>query len=585
MKNIICPFSDKLNNWLDDIILCEFDIVVGITRRCTNFLEFIRLSCDREDYCDFLSNVITENALLILAEKIAQEYSSGKGFPKIGLLDDILVHGRSLNLFLQTFYDTFYEFLSIYTKSELNDDVIQEDFFHNITICVFAMNNSPVLIKDEYKWGMHYGSICSENEWRGISRWISDTIWNSEISNTSFVLSAFTDRKALSKSRARNSDMWYDESGVRYRERMQHLYIHKSSFKKDFCSCIRVYQSQEKYIIAPYLFLKEMDFQEICILENWIVNKLKEKQMEYLDRLKELLAYAKKTTHLYAVYYQLIELMFSQIVLNIFLDDFSVSVSEVSFDTEKIARNFGERSRFKPVLEQLCILSWSKIELEEVSDMISPFTPINYENELVSENQMIECIEKIVYEAAVKHENKAKQIESIYFLGGEVSSSSLSATGEISTTTFIHEISKRIVLKAWDRKYIQMMLSCLTQMMDCGDVSLKSRYLKEGTVGVFYSVVRVTDMSLAIMPRKMGDNFDDFCRIVRFYWRDNDLSERTRVYFDRLLLVSQEDKERILEIAVYMANLMTENRRAIGSMLNWIKPLQKDWDWDNNTVT
>lgn len=184
----------------------------------------------------------------------------------------------------------------------------------------------------------------------------------------------------------------------------------------------------------------------------------------------------------------------------------------------------------------------------------------NILDDTVSKDIVLSSVEQIIYEIAVKHEDMAKQLGGIYFRGGEVSTDVLSSTGTMFLKDFVDAILLRSGIKNVSKDFADIFVLCLIEMIKHGFVSL--RYDCDNNV-----LVCVTELSLGIMPVKLGDCFDDFYRIVRFYFCDDDLVQQVEFCFGNLLEIPKNDVRYI--VAVYMSKLMIQYRRVIGSMINW----------------
>ena len=114
-------------------------------------------------------------------------------------------------------------------------------------------------------------------------------------------------------------------------------------------------------------------------------------------------------------------------------------------------------------------------------------------------------------------------------------------------------------------------LSCLTQMMDLGDISVKARSKRCNGQTVFYSSVRTTEMSLAIMPRKLSRYYRQFFLLAQLYWRDQDFPDRVEYFFKEMIFGGDPEGKNATMIrnARYFARLISENQMIVDSMLNW----------------
>lgn len=163
--------------------------VVLVTRRAFNIWDlFYRSSGDSYD----TNSIISDNAILLKSHEFAEEYKNQGKFRSFALIDDILVHGRSINKFLQSFASLIKASLK---EMDMDADVetIEAALADAIDLWVFVENDLPLLVKQEFQWKIRYSHVWKEKEWRQFSYDVSQLIWHADVANTSYVISAHFD--------------------------------------------------------------------------------------------------------------------------------------------------------------------------------------------------------------------------------------------------------------------------------------------------------------------------------------------------------------------------------------------------------
>lgn len=537
-----------------------FSYVAAMTRRCPNWIES-RLQRYPEHRPAF-AGLLTENGLLMQAEEIAECYRDTGHFPRIALLDDLLVHGRSLNRFLQTLL----ELLAACLKADPN--TLLEDLCRSLTVFVFVANDAPVLLRQEYQWRMRFEDVAQENKWRGISEHISQAIFHSEVANTSYVVSAIVPHSAAFP--APGGWELVDERAVSYRHIHQQLYVHALSGTRKAYPTVRSYLRGGVRYYTPYFFCGTLKEAQIDRLLSMIRTRLEAEALtSYLRFL--LFAYrANAYPQRKAVFFQLVNLLLGQITLKSFLADAGQPLGGFQLDTEKISRNFGSSPAVKSWLDDLCTISWPEDMLLQVCDALEiPSQTFQISHQPVFAGQIRFSMMVVVQLLAVRHEAYAKSLEQSFAAGR--GTTDIKLTGEANFEPFLSLVFSILPSSAWEHDTVLLILSCLTQMMDVGDICLKARVRLDQDSGqyLYDSSVRNTEMSLSILPRNLGPYFPAFVRAAQLYQREDDFPDLAVAYLERLLPKSLPGTGEIFSTAQVLAQMVANYRGMSDTLLDW----------------
>lgn len=586
---------EKFGLWFHEAANSDVMYVAAMTRRCPNIIQLLLESSDSPVTEADCQKFLTENGLLMQSEEIARIYCETGSFPHIGIIDDILVHGRSLTRFLQSFYNLIEKCVTTATP-HVDKSQLKKQFYQGIHLWVYAVNDTPILLKQEYQWSMHYHCISSESKWRRFSRDISDLIFEGTTANTSYVLSA---RMDLSKCPVLNdSPSWaflQDNEKIQYEAfpyftrseeatspaLLQTFYLHSIAQEYAMYPAVRSYICGKYRFFTPLLFLPKLSPVQVTAISEKFLSYFQESGIGALENLASLIVRARQYEERCHVFFQLICLLLSQVTLRTFLEDMFPEETDIcncfEYDTKKISRNFGLSEEITESLNALYAVKWPSDFLWELC--VAAQLPKIHRSEATEcalsdvpfKSNVLFAIEDIVYSLALSHEEHAKEMEKVYASGGEIQLNELDKTGEISIESFLENVFAKINVPAPSLKMIMFALSCVTQMMDFGDISLKARGDDESG---YYSAIRNTEMSLSIMPRRIAPFYLKFFQVAQFFWREDNLPERTRCYFTDFVFKDDASKANIavedfINNAVKFSELIRDHRCIVDSILNW----------------
>lgn len=174
---------------------------VFLVRRCFNLMySFYRVKRETLGENNLLLNpqvedtFYTDSSIFACTEDIADYYIKRKCFPDILIVDDILIHGRTLNRLIDCLIDAVCGILSK-KNAKVEQAFIVEDFLDSIKLNVMVRNNKLLLLKSKYfqclmqKPNKSY--IWKPQEWHELSSRISLLVGEGCFYNTSFVLSLY----------------------------------------------------------------------------------------------------------------------------------------------------------------------------------------------------------------------------------------------------------------------------------------------------------------------------------------------------------------------------------------------------------
>lgn len=588
---------NDLKRWFDLFLTAEADYYAVMTRRCLNLMEAILSEYSDEipsEMRERYDRVITDNGLLLLSKRIATKYVDTGKFPKIALADDLLVHGRSINRFVQTFHSLVFDALQKETKCVFEDsDLVTDTFYQSITLWVFAENDSVSLLQPELRKRLKVQNVWSESKWRYFSQYVADIIYKGDFANTSYVVSAqiSDDRKRFERMISSKTYFkgWerYDKVSTDMNTRWDAkvIFLHPFSRREEWRGIyptVRIYRRNKKFIVIPYLF-SEFTVDDAEELEEYLREKVFNNRKSTINTFLDLMSCARQEKQLYTVLAQMVYLVLSAYTLSSFLGACQLEDQSVDYDTKKIARNFGnydsEGRSISQSLEEICRAQYDENVLSELSRFLHPLKckteswyddTIFHFNKNEEEKSYLELMEDSIYLQAIKHERQAQKAIRFYASGGSLPADTLDVTGERSLGQFLSNILREIQgFENRTRKYILELLYDLTHEMDIGDVSLKTRTEDYQNTIMCYSAVRNTELSLSIYPRRLRKYYISVLKIVKAFWREKDFPQWMQWYFEEVLVPHDENAKKYANDAVDFACILQQNKQIIGTLLNW----------------
>lgn len=179
---------EGLAKFFDNVMESDCDYVVAIARRCFALQNIFVQYRNKKN-----KRIISDNALLLYADKFAQHYIDKGRFPTVLLVDDLLLYGRKVAHWLHDFEELIcVELMKLRETDTISDNekfYIHRDFMDAINIYVYAMNVAPLLIGSIYKRQVRKETERYTNDLKGLSQSISNFIQEVGEPNTSYRLS------------------------------------------------------------------------------------------------------------------------------------------------------------------------------------------------------------------------------------------------------------------------------------------------------------------------------------------------------------------------------------------------------------
>ena len=160
----------------------EYDYVCAKERRCFNLVARFLPKVD----------MISSHALMLKYDEIAEYYRENGKFPRILILDDLMIHGRSVAKLLQQLEDMLAIRLlemGVLKRSDNYRYTVYRNLADSVTIFVYARNAGVVFLEEGYQERLYAVKELYAGEMRDLSLQLSRKMRQWDIANTSYVYS------------------------------------------------------------------------------------------------------------------------------------------------------------------------------------------------------------------------------------------------------------------------------------------------------------------------------------------------------------------------------------------------------------
>ena len=571
----------------------SFDYIILFARRCFNLfyawnerLSFIK----RGESHKFL----TETGLLSYISIIAKRYVLTHELPRVLFVDDVLIHGYTINNKVSNYVESLEQEVEYLWKqthlNTLNMRKLHREIIDSISLVVFAQNNDQLLIDPELKWNLDAYRLLNTEDWHRYSRKIRTFIKDGNVANTSYIVSMkvseendslirkdFLDKngwvadsfKFELNSHQQESEMFFYNA---FNGKLRNEHVHAT---------VRRYRSGENIFYIPYLFHGELRLDDYIELFLQVENLAQEHNLKhFVSAARNALAFfsqEERSMITFELYAQFIEMFLSQMVLNLFVQD-CVPVSmipSIDYDYKKIAHNFGEFIKAEDIY-QLCMETWLGQELLYISEIFK--RPImkgvpEYAREKPSDQRAFEDMVDISYACGLNSCIFANKMNKIGYR--EIRDNSSLGYSEQKKRWSDHDprdVPMLDILNTKDKDgnvitdvtYMGKLLASSAFLMDEGYLALRISVWGNNRHHIKSELCfRHTELTLSLYPMVFGRNWKtvrtavDYCRMTGYSFRE---------FLNLVIPIKNSWQERILD---NIGKALDEERNLYAEICLW----------------
>lgn len=556
---------EELKMWYVQTLDERYQYVTFIVRR-SYLLALIMERITGKKMKDSTSTTfLTDSALFLHCEEFAEVYRKKGSFPYILLCDDILIHGRNINHYIECLEEQLCLLLPEYEEQEIRRALVQAIWIH-----VYIRSDEPLLLLPRYELNYDCAHKREPFIWHKLSSDISSMILRSNMANAAYIFSEYISEDVFKKL-----DLT-DFIKTRYQNTFQYT---KVSFVKRYNDIkailtIRLIKNvnQNGYRIIPFVFLPNLSDEETKLLKKQVLLQMDSTIFEQKD--KEFIYYleglrGKRTFN------ELITLIFSQTLLQEFNLTNNIIRIEEDFEEEivKLSRNYNMYGFLETREFLQKIIRNSIFTTDELVDMLDVAISDDrkictiYQGKNVDskrKNRIKIKLENYFYEEAKKEERAAFELRNQPFKM-LVQSSERRVRGCGFTLTDL--------LNEYGEEEIKYNMAYFLQMMDAGILSVSSFSSNRIRVVGFSQFAKAGEQSLLIYPLRVNEYMPMLEEMQRHSEQSGkELQQEIIMYFNSLECdIVEEEKIRVLN---FVATIESIGEKPIDWKENYLTKMQ-----------
>ncbi len=468
---------------------------VFLARRCLNLMyTFYRVKYGFPDY-ELSSTLYSDSSLFASIPEIADSYLKWGGFPEIILVDDILIHGRTINDLIDNLINGVYDYIK---KSGASDERnrVESALLDALTIKTMVRTNKPLLLRTQYyqclKSKLDGSDVWSPKHWRELSLKISQLILENIFYNTSYVLTLHVNaalgiNNSLENAVQECGFKKYEYTG-RFKRNIWVKPLCRSSGEIVAFYTLRVSQNRidREYCIVPFVIMANFacDLVRELFNNNKTANSLLSGivNRDGCERLKAEALY----------------LLLSHNLLLLLQETSGCKLSPNIFDIDKINIVFksGTPDKEESFPKRVANLTKPFLNWEEMDSLILKATdesqPLFENTNAVGESDCIRVIENLIAE-------EGREMERAAFLQYSKGIYSQERTGKHPITELFSKLSKQLNI---GKDQLSELVGKLLELMDMGSTSVSTKKSSSSGQEFLICEYHPGEQSLFILPRR-----------------------------------------------------------------------------------
>lgn len=508
LKKEINNFMSKddiygITQWYNEILDSDSKYIVFIVRRCYLLALIMEKFTGRRMEDSNKTVYLTDAALYLWCKELADCYRETGKFPTILICDDVLIHGRNINHYIQGLEKELCALLE-----EYENWIIKQALLQAIRIKVYVRADNKLLLLDRYGVKLSYIRKEKASYWHKLSYDISMLISKTDVAYASYI---YTEKISGQEFEKINIEDYIE---TRYQNKTQFTkvnFIGKNDAVKAVAT-IRILknrtQGEISYRVMPMVFLPNLDDKETNSLCDWITEKMAgtaftQQEKNILYKLQEV--NGKRT------FSELLTLFLSQALLQQFNAEYGIVIekNDKCDEIDKLARNynlsgfideFDDTKSFlrKIISEQIITVDEMRSEIDKAVSLERSHFAIDTvsKDKTVEKNVKIKIVnelEQYFYDMAYEEERKA-------YLQKQNDDHSIAEnlTRRVKSCGFV--LKELLDHKSLDEAKIAV--SYFLQMMDAGVLSVSSFAANYVHVVGFIQYAKAGEQSLLLYPLK-----------------------------------------------------------------------------------
>jgi len=547
-------------------------------------------------------SIMSNTALLLCAEEIADYYRATNEFPSILIADDLLLHGRGMVKLIDSLERLVVDFLREKTKQSNLREEIHNKLLAALNIYVFAQNINTNSIVLDRKLALKAAAQLPPSELRALSQQISRALQQCSVANTSYVLSAELPWSFCKKEYS-NDNIIDGSSLFQYRGNILRYYYRNTNDK--ILETVRVYFSDKgeilKHMATSLVIFGEIPYSsddrnnDFSVLCRYVSDKVK--QIIPYSRIADILDYEHKC--LVRPRAQMLSFLFSILSYydfyreKISTDPYTINKALLQSDYEKIAANFDKPKKIRSeIIKLFNHISYNdnfKLRLfDALQNFAGKFSP---EQDTIDKAQNYKAgtwKQENSFKAYLDSQEIHETAEDIFYeigMNAECDANEYSQTHAKfdPSTPASDSISFKQYLKImrWDGVDAVPSIGCILGLMDSGLLAMNLEL--NHTYERIQCILKAGELSTFVLPRRFSVLIPALSIVERGHWKKGLTKESIVSRFIDYLQdhCYQRDKKDNVEDV----DLLRKLKCSKASLLFMYIAGQSFQDWDVNLLT
>lgn len=392
-------------NFFMSIWNSDTEYKVFLARRCLNLMYNVyRAKFGVPSDSDFYS----DSAFLANVPKIAHSYMKNGVMPEVLIVDDILIHGRTISFLINNYIDAICEQLEM-LGVEKDRSYVEEIILDSITVRTIVRSNYPLLIPNKYRRCLKYktdrSDVWTPARWHELSSRISLIVDKGFFCNTSFVLSLFDGDETDICESAKKAGFEKSESVSHCREAWIKV-LRNSQGDTMAVYTLRITKSDfdKKIRIVPFVMMSDFTFGDVKVPENH--NGILDCIEKYFDDSENTRKIRSEALYL-LLSHNLLLLLKQEINKKIDSADFDVGKIEINFNISCFDSNSNDFVKDVANLSEP-LLNWNEMD-KFILDSTVGSVPLFFHSDGVYVDDSYECSRALEDFLAAEGEKREKE--------------------------------------------------------------------------------------------------------------------------------------------------------------------------------
>ena len=260
---------EELKQWYEYVLNERYEYVAFIVRRSYLLALIMEKITGRKMEDTVSTTFLTEGALFLRCEEFAERYRETGRFPDILLCDDILIHGRNINHYIECLEEQLCGLLPEYDEKEIRYALVQSIWIH-----VYVRSEKQLLLLPRYELNYDCTRKVKASVLHRLASSISSLILGADLANATYVYSEYISDTVFER---------IDLSGyvkTRYQNTFQYAQISYVQIGNDIKAILtlRIVKNINKkgYRVIPFVFLPNLSDEETMKLTYLILARMDE---------------------------------------------------------------------------------------------------------------------------------------------------------------------------------------------------------------------------------------------------------------------------------------------------------------------